>query len=133
MIRCQTWSACNQNSLCDDIGAKITNDTGGHSYGQARERGCPRANRLRVSNNQPPSTKRATPSSKMWLVAVHSGLPVVGAMATFSDTKACRLVPMDGHSMGRLLGPKGRCTLAAWSPDGKWMYFSVEIARQQHL
>jgi len=37
----------------------------------------------------------------------------------------CRLVPLDGSSPGHAVGPPGaRCTFAAWSPDGKWMYFS---------
>ena len=37
----------------------------------------------------------------------------------------CRLVPLDSGSMGRIVGPpRGRCTHAAWSPDGQWMYFS---------
>jgi serine/threonine protein kinase/WD40 repeat protein len=36
----------------------------------------------------------------------------------------CRLVPLDGGSIGRPVGPNGPCTSAAWSPDGKWMYFS---------
>jgi Tol biopolymer transport system component/DNA-binding winged helix-turn-helix (wHTH) protein len=45
----------------------------------------------------------------------------------------CRLVPFDGHDAGRQVGPVGRCTSAAWSPDGKWMYFGVEIEGQSHL
>ena len=37
----------------------------------------------------------------------------------------CRLVPVDGSSPGRPVGPPGaHCTFAAWSKDGKWMYFS---------
>jgi serine/threonine protein kinase len=37
----------------------------------------------------------------------------------------CRLVPFDGHSSGHVVGPStGRCTHAAWSSDGRWMYFS---------
>jgi hypothetical protein len=37
----------------------------------------------------------------------------------------CRLVPMDGSSPGRKVGPPAAaCTFAAWSPDGKWMYFN---------
>jgi serine/threonine protein kinase len=37
----------------------------------------------------------------------------------------CRLVPMDGSSMGRPIGPPGAaCWFAAWSPDGKWTYVS---------
>ncbi len=39
----------------------------------------------------------------------------------------CRVVPLDGSSAGWHVGPKGRCTSAAWSPDGKWMYFGVEL------
>ena len=37
----------------------------------------------------------------------------------------CRLVPIDGSSAGRPIGPPdAACRFAAWSPDGKWMYFS---------
>lgn len=39
----------------------------------------------------------------------------------------CRLIPLDGSSPGRQVGPKGKCTSAAWSPDGKWMYFGVDV------
>ena len=38
----------------------------------------------------------------------------------------CRLVPMDGHGAGNPVGPPDRCISAAWSPDGKWMYFVAE-------
>ena len=41
----------------------------------------------------------------------------VGAFAS------CRLVPFDGSSSGRLIGPSpARCTNVAWSPDGRFMY-----------
>jgi len=40
--------------------------------------------------------------------------------------KRCRLVPFDGSSAGRQVGPDGLCTWAQWSPDGKWMYFTVD-------
>jgi Tol biopolymer transport system component len=37
----------------------------------------------------------------------------------------CRLVPFDGKSTGRPVGPpQAQCTYTAWSPDGRWMYFS---------
>ena len=45
----------------------------------------------------------------------------------------CRLVPMDGSSKGKRVGPPGACTAAAWSPDGKWMYFTAEIDGATHL
>jgi serine/threonine protein kinase/Tol biopolymer transport system component len=38
----------------------------------------------------------------------------------------CRLVPFSGGP-GKLVGPQnGACWEAAWSPDGKWMYFNSD-------
>jgi serine/threonine protein kinase len=45
----------------------------------------------------------------------------------------CRLTPFDGSSPGRQVGPQGVCTATAWSPDGKWMYFSVAVGGAAHL
>ena len=45
----------------------------------------------------------------------------------------CRLIPFSGDSRGRLVGPPGACTSAAWSPDGAWMYFGVAICGTRHL
>jgi serine/threonine protein kinase len=46
----------------------------------------------------------------------------------------CRLVPLDGSSSGRRIGPlKGACTDAAWSPDGSWMYFSANASGTFHI
>jgi Tol biopolymer transport system component len=46
----------------------------------------------------------------------------------------CRLVPLDGSSSGRPIGPqKGACTEAAWSPDGKWMYFTSNASGTFHI
>jgi DNA-binding winged helix-turn-helix (wHTH) protein/Tol biopolymer transport system component len=45
----------------------------------------------------------------------------------------CRVVPSDGTSPGRQVGPKGSCTSAAWSPDGRWMYFGVDVNGERHL
>ena len=46
----------------------------------------------------------------------------------------CRLVPLDGSSPGRPVGPSsGQCTSAAWSPDGRWMYFSSNAGGAFHL
>jgi serine/threonine protein kinase/Tol biopolymer transport system component len=46
---------------------------------------------------------------------------------------ACRLVPSDGRSPGREVGPRGTCTSAAWSPDGDWMYFAANVGGRSHL
>jgi serine/threonine protein kinase len=46
----------------------------------------------------------------------------------------CRLVPMEGNSIGRQVGPpSGGCTFAAWSPDGKWMYLSSNAGGGFHI
>jgi eukaryotic-like serine/threonine-protein kinase len=45
----------------------------------------------------------------------------------------CRLVPFEGGT-GQLVGPSpGQCSSAAWSPDGKWMYFSVNTGNGYHI
>jgi Tol biopolymer transport system component len=45
----------------------------------------------------------------------------------------CRLVPFNGSSAGRQVGPKGKCLSTGWSPDGSWMYFSAEVEGNSHL
>jgi serine/threonine protein kinase len=46
----------------------------------------------------------------------------------------CRLVPFDGSSPGRVVGPRGAaCTYVAWSPDGAWMYFSSNVGDRFHI
>jgi Tol biopolymer transport system component len=52
---------------------------------------------------------------------------------TGAFTQPCRLVPFDGSSPGRQVGPQGGCTAAGWSPDGKWMYFAVAVNDRSHL
>jgi Tol biopolymer transport system component len=45
----------------------------------------------------------------------------------------CRLSPFDGSSPGKPVGPApAQCTDAAWSPDGKWMYFSTNTGNGVH-
>ena len=44
---------------------------------------------------------------------------------------SCRLLPFDGSSSGKPVGPLSQsCDSAAWSPDGRWMYFSNFAADQ---
>jgi serine/threonine protein kinase/Tol biopolymer transport system component len=45
----------------------------------------------------------------------------------------CRLVPAYDSSPGRQVGPPGGCTFGAWSPDGRWMYFSSEAGGLYHI
>ncbi len=45
----------------------------------------------------------------------------------------CRLAPFDGHAEGTEVGPDGWCTSAAWSPDGRWMYFTAVVDGAGHV
>jgi Tol biopolymer transport system component/DNA-binding winged helix-turn-helix (wHTH) protein len=46
----------------------------------------------------------------------------------------CRLVPFDGSSASKPVGPQGAaCTYVAWSPDQAWMYFSSDAGGRFHI
>ena len=46
----------------------------------------------------------------------------------------CRLVPFDGTSPGKAVGPSpAQCTDSAWTPDGAWMYFSANTGDGFHI
>ena len=52
---------------------------------------------------------------------------------SFGTWLPCRLTPFDGSSPGKPVGPApAQCTDAAWSPDGKWMYFSTNTGSGVH-
>ncbi|HZM63031.1 MAG TPA: protein kinase [Vicinamibacterales bacterium] len=46
----------------------------------------------------------------------------------------CRVVPTDGSSRGRAVGPTtGACWFGAWSPDGRWMYVNSNTGGAFHI
>jgi Tol biopolymer transport system component len=46
----------------------------------------------------------------------------------------CRMVPFDGSSLGSVVGPAGGvCKTFAWSPDGRWMYFTSDASGTTQL
>jgi Tol biopolymer transport system component len=46
----------------------------------------------------------------------------------------CRVVPFDASTPGQPVGPADSgCTSAAWSPDGRWMYFTASRDGESHL
>jgi dipeptidyl aminopeptidase/acylaminoacyl peptidase len=60
-----------------------------------------------------------------WLIAVEMDI---------RSWLPCHLVPFDRSSQGRPVGPvPSQCTDAAWSPDGKWMYFTATTANGVHI
>jgi Tol biopolymer transport system component/predicted Ser/Thr protein kinase len=46
----------------------------------------------------------------------------------------CRVVPIDGSSAGKRVGPTpAQCTAGAWSPDGRWMYLAANTGSGSHI
>src|SRR5439155_27374612 len=45
----------------------------------------------------------------------------------------CRVLPVARNVAGKIAGPDGSCTSAAWSLDGRWMYFSSNAGGSFHI
>ena len=55
-------------------------------------------------------------------------------MSTQGGWESCRLLPFDGSTTAKPVGPPDSgCTNAQWSPDGRWMYFSAEVRGRFHI
>jgi serine/threonine protein kinase len=72
-----------------------------------------------------------TPPDKMHGMVHRSALSPDGKWVLLAEMdsqwwRRCRVVPFDSSSTGWQVGPQGSCTWAQWSPDGKWMYFTVD-------
>ena len=67
----------------------------------------------------------ASPDGKWVLLTELSG---------YGNWEPCRVVPIDGSSSGRQVGPpKAGCTSGAWSPDSKWMYLTSKAGGLYHI
>lgn len=59
---------------------------------------------------------------------------LLAELSEYGDWQRCRVVPMDGNSPGRQVGPPGAaCTSAAWSPDGQWIYLTAKSGGLFHI
>ena len=58
--------------------------------------------------------------SSRWPVPMHSRI-------------RCRLVPFDGFSPGRQVGPQGTVPPPPGAPTGQWMYFSAVVRGSAHI
>ena len=66
--------------------------------------------------------------------ASRDGTWVLAAEMDLGGWLPCRLVPFDGGSQGRVVGSApAQCTDVAWSPDGRWMYFSANTGNGFHI
>ena len=78
----------------------------------------------------PPETgmahrSRVSPDGKLVLVS--------GEMNYYSWLP-CHVASFDGRESPRIAGPaRAQCTDAAWSPDGKWMYFTANTGQGFHI
>ena len=74
---------------------------------------------------------------RAWLTAHYVSPDGTRALVVEMDEKGawlpCRSLPIDGGA-SKVVGPsKARCTDAAWSPDGRWMYFSADAGDGFHI
>jgi serine/threonine protein kinase len=54
-------------------------------------------------------------------------------MGTGGEWRPCELAPFEGNLAAKSVGPAdAACTAAAWSPDGRWMYFSSAAGGSFH-
>ena len=61
-----------------------------------------------------------------WVLAVEMG--------NRGDILPCRVVPFHGKGDVKVVGPPGGvCISGAWSPDGEWIYLTVETGGQFHI
>jgi len=63
-----------------------------------------------------------------------NGKWVVAAEMSRGAWQPCRILPMDGSSLGHAVGPPAApCMSAAWSPDGSWLYVSSAAGGAFHV
>jgi Tol biopolymer transport system component len=59
---------------------------------------------------------------------------LLAEFSAYGNWDQCRLVPADGSSPGRQVGPPDApCSFVAWSPDGEWMYFTSKAGGLNHI
>ncbi len=55
-------------------------------------------------------------------------------MNTLGGWQPCQLAALDGSAVAKPVGPPdAECTAAAWSPNGRWMYFSSASGGSFHI
>jgi DNA-binding winged helix-turn-helix (wHTH) protein/Tol biopolymer transport system component len=78
-----------------------------------------------------PSHQRAM-AHYSWASPDHRSALVV-EMDEHGDWAPCRLISLGGRYGARMIGPRGPCTSAGWSPDGSQMYFTASVEGTSRL
>jgi Tol biopolymer transport system component/predicted Ser/Thr protein kinase len=112
-----TWVGPHQ-VLFSEAGKAMKIVTAGESRANERDVYVPRATNMAHRSYLSPDSK--------WVL--------VAEMDEAVSWTPCRLVPFSGGSEGKQVGPiPSACTEAAWSPDGRWMYFAANAGNGFHL
>ena len=112
-----TWAGPHQVLFSED-GKPMKIVTAGESRANERDVYVPKAGNMAHRSYLSPDSK--------WVLVVEMDKSVAWV--------PCRLVPFSGGSQGKQVGPvPSACTEAAWSPDGRWMYFAANAGNGYHL
>jgi serine/threonine protein kinase len=112
-----TWAGPHQ-VLFSEAGKAMKIVTAGESRANERDVYVPKGTGMAHRSYLSPDSK--------WVLLVE--------MDESASWMPCRLVPFSGGSEGRQVGPiPSACTEAAWSPDGRWMYFAANAGNGFHL
>jgi Tol biopolymer transport system component/predicted Ser/Thr protein kinase len=116
-----TWIGSGKNLLFSEIksGLHMCLVTTDEARGRSRDVFVPPGDRSMVHHSY------LSPDGRWVLIVL---------MNSLGKLTQCRVVPFDGSGHERLVGPKNAvCKSGAWSPDGKWVYLSVDAGGAFHI
>jgi Tol biopolymer transport system component/predicted Ser/Thr protein kinase len=116
-----TWIGSGKNLLFSEIksGLHMCLVTTDEARGRSRDVFVPPGDRSMVHHSY------LSPDGRWVLIVL---------MNSLGKLTQCRVVPFDGNGHEHLVGPKNAvCKSGAWSPDGKWVYLSVDTGGAFHI
>ena len=116
-----TWIEGSKRLLFSEIkeGLHMVLVTTDQGRGQSRDVYVPAGERSMIHHSY------LSPDGK-WVLVVQ--------MDSQGNLLPCRVVPFQGNSEIRVVGPAvGKCNSGAWSPNGEWMYLTAQKDGQYHI